>query len=180
MSGRIAALAIALALALAAATCGDDEDPPDRTTSTTESSSSSTTPSPEDEVEAAYLAFAEMGARLLQAPNPDDPEIAQRASGEALGDLVDGLTTLRASNQRYELGPNYGHDVLSVDAQQDTAVAEVCVVDDVSLVNSATGATEGTGITTAWSTVTLIRSGDGWLVDNITENRAEEGVVECQ
>lgn len=180
LSGRTLALVATVALALSAATCGDDEDPPDDTTSTTEAdSSSSTTLSPEEEVEAAYLAFADMGTRLLQAPNPEDPEIAQRASGEALGDLVDGLTTLRASNQRYELGPAYGQEVLGVSVTADSATAEVCVIEDSSRVEATTGEEIARGVTTSRWSATLLRTDQGWLVDEITEEENWDGEVAC-
>jgi hypothetical protein len=182
MSGRIPALAIALALAFAAATCGDDEDPPDCTTSSTEPGTSSTTPSPEDEVEAAYLAYWDMAVRLAQAPNPDDPEIGERASGLARGNLIDGLTTLRTANQRTEPGERYGHGVLSIQVDQagGTAVLEDCAVDESRLVDVATGelVTEGT-TTTHWR-VHLVHDGTRWLVDEFEQIDAWSGVVECQ
>jgi hypothetical protein len=177
--GRVAALAIALALALAAATCGDDEDPPDRTTSTTASGNSSTTPSPEEEVEAAYLAFWEMAVRLAQNPNPDDPEITQRTSGEAMGELVDGLTTLRASNRRSEFGPQYAHNVLSVEVSGDVASLEDCTVDDSRVVDAATGQPVVEGVGTELLTVTMVRRDSRWLVDRFEHVEAWEGAVEC-
>lgn len=175
-AGALAALVAVVVLVVAVGPCTDDDDPatpPPPTDPTT------TTLSPEQQVQEAYEAFARMGARLLQAPDPNDHEIAQRATGKAREDLISGLTALRESNQRYELGPQYAHEVLSVRLNGDTAVLEVCLVDDVRLLDVATGSTVGAGVTTSWSTVALTQVDQAWLVSSVTEDRVEEGETEC-
>jgi hypothetical protein len=184
VSRRAGTLAAAATLALAATvfvvnSCGDDDSSEDDASTTTgPSETTSTTLSAEDEVEDAYLAFAEMGARLLQAPDPTDPEIAERSTGQAQSDLVDGLTTLRSMDQHYELGPDYGHDVLNIDVEGDQAVLDVCVVDDSWLLDS-TGNTVAQGTTSVRWDVQAVRADDVWRVATITEQDVQQGVTEC-
>jgi len=156
-----------------------DDDSADDPSDDDGSDPTSTTLSQEDQVEAAYLAFADMGARLLENPDPDDPEIAQRTSGEAQADLIAGLRTLVANGQRYELGPEYSHDVLAVTVDGVTATAEVCVIDDVSLIDVTSGDPLGQGTTTAQWTVTLTRPDDSWVVEQVSEREIGEGALPC-
>lgn len=174
-AGAVAVVvAVAVVLAVTVGPCSNDDEPPDATPRST-----TTTLSPEQEVEAAYLAFAEMGARLLQEPNPNDPEIAQRATGQAREDLVNGLASLQESNQRYELGPQYGQQVLSMSVGRDQADAEVCVVEDSRRLDATTGEVLAQGVTTAKWAVRLLHTGQQWFVDEITELENWDGEVEC-
>ena len=157
-----------------------DDDSADDPSDDDGSDPTSTTLSQEDQVEAAYLAFADMGARLLENPDPDDPEIAQRTSGEAQADLIAGLRTLVANGQAFDLGPLYSQDVLDVTLVGASATANVCVVEDSKRVDVATGQVVASGITTVDWTVTLQRDGNNWLVEEIEEGEVREGVVECQ
>ena len=158
MGSRPVALLAAAFLALAAGGCHSDDDDaadPGRTT---------TTQSPESEVESAYLAFWDMAVRLAQSPDPDDPEIDQRASGEARSGLVDGLRRLADLNRHSEFGPLYEHDVLSVDLDGDTAVVEDCAVDDSKIVDIGTGEVIDQSVVTEHLVVTMARDDDtSWL-----------------
>lgn len=178
---------VGLTLLVAAGACGGDDD--DGSDDTTTSSSADTQPrqttttrfTPEEqEVIDAYLAFWEMAVRLGQDPDPDDPEIQQRASGEALGNLVDGLTTLRAAKQVTQTGESYAHEVLSVEIDGDTALLEDCAVDDSQLVDAATGEPVRGDTVTELVQVTLIDRDDNWLVDGSERIDAWSGVAECQ
>jgi hypothetical protein len=177
MYGRWLA-ATAVVLLLGATSCSDDDDDTAESSSTS-STTTPTTVSPEAEVKTAYKAFADMGARLLQAPNPEDPEIAQRTSGEAQADLITGLTQLRDAGQHYELGPQYGQEVLSVALTNTGATGKVCVVDDVQLLDNATGNVLGEGTTTARWTVSLVEPDEQWLVETIAEEEIGEGALPC-
>ncbi|HMG43977.1 MAG TPA: hypothetical protein VK611_21775 [Acidimicrobiales bacterium] len=138
------------------------------------------TPSPESEVEAAYLAYWEMGARLLEAPDPADPEIPQRTSGEALTNLVNGLTTLKETDQRSELGRMYSHDVIGVRVDgASRAEVDDCAVDDSRVVNATTGEVVAEGLVTELLRVTLIRDDERWLVDHTSRVDAWEGATDC-
>ncbi|HEY3141073.1 MAG TPA: hypothetical protein VGJ86_08080 [Acidimicrobiales bacterium] len=176
MYGRWLA-ATAVVLLLGATSCSDDDDDTAESSSTS-STTTPTTVSPEAEVKTAYKAFADMGARLLQAPNPEDPEIAQRTSGEAQADLITGLTQLRDAGQHYELGPQYGQEVLSVALTDTGATGKVCVVEDSQLVASS-GEVLAQGVTTVVWTVDLVEPAGTWFVDRIVEGEVQEGAVPC-
>jgi hypothetical protein len=176
MGSRPLAMIAAALLALVAGTCQSDDDADD-TSPTTDRTT--TTVSPEAEVEAAYLAFWDMAVRLAESPNPDDPEIAQRASGDALADLVNGLRALQSQNQHSEFGPEYGHEVLSTEIDGETAIVEDCAVDDSKIVNVETGEIAVEGVGTQRLSVTLRRSDGDWVVDKFDQLDAWTGAVAC-
>jgi hypothetical protein len=172
-SRPVAMIAVAF-LALTTGTCHNDDDSSSSTDRTT------TTQSPEAEVEAAYLAFWDTAVRLAESPDPNDPDIEQRASGDALADLVDGLRALQTANQRTVSGPATTHDVLSVEIEEDTAHIDDCAVDESQLVDVTTGQTKAEGTTTTRWAVTLVKTDAGWLVDQFNRVNAWEGVVACE
>jgi hypothetical protein len=173
MGTRLAATIACAVLVLTGATCsGDDDDTADDTSTTP------TTESPEAEVEAAYLAFWDMAVRLAESPDPDDPEIAERSSGDARDDLVAGLTALRDNDRHSEFGERYEHDVLSVSVDGDTATLEDCAVDDSKIVNGQ-GETVVEGVGTEKLRVTLNHDGNSWIVAELVQVDAWEGAVEC-
>lgn len=164
-----------LGIVVGPAACGNDDDSSDDPPPTT------TTPDPESEVESAYLAYWEMGSRLLEAPDPDDPEIPERASGEALADLVAGLDALRSANLHSELGPQYSHDVIDIKVESEgRAVVDDCAVDDSRLVDAATGEVVEQSVVTELLRVTMHLQGERWRADSSTRVDAWEGAVECQ
>ena len=171
---RAAALVLLVALLPGLAGCGDDDD------SSSEAPPTTTSPDSESEVESAYLAFWDMAQRLAESPNPDDPELIRRASGEALTDLVAGLTALRDQGRRSELGPSYRHEVISTRLTgATTAVVEDCAVDDSRIVEDATGDVVVEGVGTELIEVTLIHEDESWLVDSISQIDVWEGAVAC-
>jgi len=158
-----------------------DDDSADDPSDDDGSDPTSTTLSQEDQVEAAYLAFWDMFVRLAQAPDPSDPEIPERSSGEIRQMLVDGLTMLQSLNRHSEFGPAYRHEVISVALQNDgTALVRDCAVDDSRLVESDTGQVVEEGVVTELSEVTLIHGGLGWQADHSARLDAWEGAVECE
>jgi len=175
MGSRPLALITAALLALTANTCSDD----DADDSSPATDRTTTTVSPEAEVEAAYLAFWDMAVRLAESPNPDDPEISERASGDARTDLVDGLRALQNQNQHSEFGSEYGHEVLSTEIDGETATVEDCAVDDSKIVNVETGEVAVEGIGTERLSATLLWSDDGWVVDKFVQIEVWSGAVAC-
>ncbi|HEY8545670.1 MAG TPA: hypothetical protein VIL36_11505 [Acidimicrobiales bacterium] len=152
-----------------ACSCSDDEDDPP------------TPRSPESEVKEAYLEFWDMATRLAQAPDPDDPEISERAAGKALDDLVTGLTSLRDSRRHSELGPGYAHDVLSVELTNDSAaVVEDCAVDDSRIVDDQTGEALLEGVGTQLLRTQMVLTDGQWVVEAIEQIEAWEGAVPCE
>jgi hypothetical protein len=170
--GRAALTAGVFALALTAATCGGDDDD--------SSGHPTTTESPQAAVKADYLAFWDMAVRLAEAPDPADPELTKRASGDALDDLVKGLTTLKAADQHSVFGPRYTHDVLSVQINGKKATVEDCAVDDSKIVDASTGEVVDQSVVTERLEVELVQSdNNSWLVNSSSRKDAREGAVAC-
>lgn len=177
MGSRPLAMIAAAVLALVAGTCQSDDDADD-TSPTTDRTT--TTVSPEAEVEAAYLAYWDMFVRLTQDPDPSDPEIVERTSGDALQKLSQGLSNLRDQQQRAGFGPLYAHDVLSVEIVGQQSMVRDCAIDDSHLVDVATGETlDGDVATDLWE-ATMVRRNDEWLVDSIESVEAFDGAVSCE
>jgi hypothetical protein len=174
-SRPVAMIAVAF-LALSAGTCHSDSDDAGPTSERT-----TTTASPEAEVETAYLAFWDMAVRLAESPDPNDPEIAQRASGDALAGLVDGLRNLQSLNRHSEFGPLYEHAVLAVRVDGDSAVVEDCAIDDSRIVDLESGEVVDESVVTEQLQVTLVRADNSaWRVDSSTRTNSWEGAVECE
>jgi hypothetical protein len=180
----VATAAAACALVVAVAACGDDgeaaDDGPTTSTSETTIASTTTTQDPEAEVEAAYLAYWEMNKRLSEAPDPDDPELGERATGTALDKLVESLTTMRAAGERFVFGPEYSHLVESVEVSDDNATIRDCAIDDAIVENNRTGAREELGVSTALLEASLVFTDHGWLVSTISRLSVWEGAVRCE
>ena len=163
--------------------CGDDGDAEaaSETPSPQSQDTTTTTVTPEAEVEAAYLAYWDMLDRLSQAPDPNDPEIAQHVSGEALLEVIDGLRTLRAQGHVAQIGPQYAHSVLTVEVRGNRAVVRDCVVDDSTIVNEATGQViEGGEAATGVLEVTMLVRDSRWQVDSVDRVSTEPGVTACE
>lgn len=164
----LAALLATLVLAITSCTNGDDNDAPDPT------------PSPESEVEAAYLAYWEMANRLAETPDPVDPELEQRASGEALAGLRQGLASLEAEGQMLAVGPQTAHTVSGIEVKEDgTASLTDCDVDDSRLLGPD-GATLDEDLTTTLWDIGLVRSGGTWRVDRFVRVDSWDGETDCK
>ena len=112
---------VALGL-LAACSSGGGSAAKTTTTSTTTSTTAptTTTTAPEDAVKAAYLDYWKMVDRLAAAPDPDDPELAQRAMDPVLSDVLNDISTRKAQ------GP---HDSTSRDARNTPTTCQRRPVD---------------------------------------------------
>jgi hypothetical protein len=180
--GRLVAIVL---VGLLAAGCGggDDDSSPDTSRRAPDSSSSTappTTRSAESEVEEAYLAYSEMFMRLLGTPNPDDPEITQRAVGEAATSLTDNLTTLESLGRAVRFGESYRYRLLSVDISAERAVARECVVDDATVIEVATDEPVAPSpIATVLNRITLQFDRGAWRVSAIEQEDGWEGVGGC-
>lgn len=181
-------LAAALLVALLAVGCGggDDEESSDPTSAdgdstTTSGSGSSTTASddPAAEVEAAYLAYWEMGERLLQHPDPDDPEIARRTTGNVRDAMVDSLSTLKAQRQAVRYGDLYEHDVISVDVTSEEAEVLDCLVDDGEVIDTSTGDRVAGGLVTVLYRTTMVLEDGQWKASEAIEEETWEGSSTC-
>ena len=163
--------------------CGDGEGDDDGGGSSSDGSttttvaSTTTTLSESEEVEAAFLAFDAMLDRLREAPDPDDPEIAQRASGEALASITDAQTTMYTLGETAVFGGRHATHVLGVEVEGDVAVVHDCSVEDRT-VNTPSGP-DGPFLTTYWTDWTLVRVNGAWLVDHSVGVRRIEGERPC-
>jgi hypothetical protein len=186
---RLAVAALVAVFALLPTACGrdggedaDQDDPtatPSAEGSSTTVNPTTTAPSVEAEVEAAYLAYWEMAERLTNSPDPDDPEISQRAIGTALTTFVDSVTTLKAQGQAVVTGQQTSHDITSIELSADAARLRDCNVDDAKRVETSTGNEIVEAVATNLLDVTLLRSDGSWLVSSIKRISAWEGATQC-
>lgn len=182
-----AAAALVVAGAGVAACSGGDggdsaegEESRSPTTAAEAPETTSTTLSPTQEVEEAFLAFDAMTHRLRESPDPEDPEIAQRASGETLAGITDATTTLQTTGFTMRFGERDSVQILSVTlVDPATAVVHECTVEDLTEVNAA-GETNGPFIRTFWTEWTLVKAGDAWLVDSSDGIERREGEHPCE
>lgn len=162
-----------IAVAVASGACSDDGDEETRNnageTVTTAPPETTTTVPVEQEVEEAYLAYWAMLDRLAQDPNPDDPEIRERASGQAQDMAVDGLTTMQDAGWRSEFGDEHGHSVLSVTVDGDEAVVQHCAVDQSQVIDTTTGEVVRDGSATIFYEAALRQTNIGWDVHTVAE-----------
>jgi hypothetical protein len=151
-----------------------------------QSAASGTTTVPADveaDVEAAYRAYLAMHVRLEGAPDPDDPEIPQRATGRTLARLKTVLADDVASGRVIRVGPAWSQTILSIDVDGDQATLRACYVDESGVFDAATGAIlEPTRVSTSIDTTLLERDGGVWRVSYRQPPAADEqweGVTTC-
>ncbi len=186
---RWAATLTTLCAVLAAAACGGDGGTDDASpASTTEASepadttvaeTTTTTLSPEAEVEAAVVAHDAMIIRLAQAPDPDDPEIAQRSTGSSRERAESGFAQMVALGQYGQPGPNMSISVLHTEVSGDHATVDACEVDDGLLIDAATGNVLDDDVVTSLVTISLERIDGQWLVSSSVIQDTWDGVTSC-
>ncbi len=177
-----------LTLALAGAACSDDkpESPtagdtlPDTTTTepapttTGPTTTTTTPPTPEEEVEAAYLDIVESYFRRLENPNPDDPTIAENHTGASLEVTRTRNEEALRSGQidRFPSGSPPVPEILEVQLQGATlAVIEICLVDDVQVIERASGTVVNDEVATSLIEATLVLEESQWKVSE--QNRLQ-------
>jgi hypothetical protein len=134
-----------------------------------------------DDAQAAYVAYQQMLERLVIAPDPDDPEIAERSTGAAQDDVVELLGGYDGSGQAVEFGTRHEHHVYDVAVDGDTATVVDCFVSDARVVDESSrrivrGDPEGGSASVV--TATLVLDGDDWKVERI-EAMAVEPPQSC-
>src|SRR4051812_11279994 len=97
--GRLALMGLVLIAACSGGGSGSAASTTTTTSTTSTTVASTTTTTPEEAVKAAYLAYWKMIDRLSVAPDPDDPELAQRMVDPRLSSARDELATERAKGQ---------------------------------------------------------------------------------
>ncbi len=151
--------------------------------SRSEASATTTPADAEAEVEAAYRAYIAMQERVEAAPDPDDPEISERATGRTLDRLRQAMADYAARGQAVHVGAATKQTILSIDVSGDRATVRVCFVDESGVFDVATGAEivpvhTGTSI----DTTELERTAGAWRVSSRRPPAADEqweGVTTC-
>jgi hypothetical protein len=165
---------------VALAGCGDDDGGDSGAATTTPPPDPTTTTVPvEAEVEEAYLAYWAMLDRLAQDPDPNDPEIHERATGEALDELVDFVAGMRDAGWRSVFGEQHGHDILAVTVDHSAAVVAHCAVDDSQVIDTSTGQVVRQGTASVFYEGSLVEVNGTWRVEGITETDAPPGDSAC-
>jgi hypothetical protein len=170
-----------LALVLVVSDCVDDNDakadPDERPAPTT-----TTTLSPEQEVEQAYKDFIAMVTRIYLAPDPNDPEIAERSTGEARANFEATLMRMQSEGTVIRIGQEDRQTILSTAISGDSATLSVCFVDQSGTFDAATSAeVEAMRTVTTLDETTLLRQGGMWRVSRITNQPGNmwEGEYSC-
>jgi hypothetical protein len=136
------------------------------------------------EIEDAYRAYLAMEERLLLAPNPDDPEIPERATGPALEHFKKALARDIEKGQIIRVGPTSSQTILSIEVTGDQATLRACFVDESGLFDAATGdEIEPMHTGTEIDTTVLVRDGERWRVSERrapAEGEVWDGVSTCE
>lgn len=167
---QAAALTLSCLLPIATSCSTDDDDPP----STTQP------PDPRDEVESAYLAYRDLVQRLLESPDPDDPELEDFADGENLEFLRTQLESLQTQSRALRFGSDYSVDVVAVTVDGSEATVQDCTVDDAQTVDAASGDVISEGVTTELLEAALTEEGGRWRVSSIDRLGQWEGATACE
>lgn len=178
-----------VAVALPLVACGGDDAGGD-TAPTTEQPDTTTTEAPtttlspeqqaEAEVRAAYDAYWVMSERLAAAPDPQDPEIAERTTGSARDAVTTLLTQFLTQGRTVDFLADYSHDVLSVELDRTSALLRDCYVDHAAQLDAETGEIVLEATATLHLEVTLVAESGAWKVSNVNRLDAWEGTVPCE
>lgn len=191
-----------VALGLLLAACSDDggeiaepasttSSPPTTEEATTSTSSTSTTTSgnpdssdgPEDqEVVDRYLGFWDARLAANEAPpNPDDPALAEFATGAQLENVVaetrkraeDGLALRSADPSRTS------HDVTVIDRTGDRAELQDCFVNDGVVYRPGTDEVIDDSIVTRSVSAVMVLVDGVWKLERATVVQEWEGIAGC-
>jgi hypothetical protein len=128
----------------------------------------------------AYFA-ARLVANAAPAPNPDDPGLAEVASGRELEALVENTRTRLDAGQALRPGDEGLGEVRvgSVEVDGATASVAACSIDDEVIFDVATGEVVNDEVVTHNYTIGLELRGDVWKVTEIVRIQQREGVGGC-
>ena len=185
---RFGLIAAGALFAVSACGGGSKGDSASTSSSSAPASSSSSTPTtvttttvkPEDEVKAAWDAYWKTVERLLQAPNPDDPELPSRAVDPVLSFLRDDLANFVAKRQHvvFRPGGKYVHRFISASIAGSSATVSGCQLDD-SITETLSGEVVDDSISTRQIRATFHRDGGVWKASNVSFESEVEGLVGC-
>lgn len=136
----------------------------------------------EEEITARYLAFWEARFAANQnPPNPDDPQLAEFATGEQLENVVaetrrrrdEGLALRRPDNSISE------RDVVVSEVNGDEASLQDCSVNDGIIYRVATGEVVNDDVVTQSVSATMRRVDGEWRLERATLVQEWQGVAGC-
>lgn len=133
---------IAILATLSVAACSSDDttapEPPPATTATSpESTTTTTAPDPQGEAVASYRAFWQAYLAAADPMNPEDPRLAERATGEELAAVRSSFLAVKAAGHVIRGSLDLAPRVVSADA--GTVVISDCYDDKTGLYAAETG-----------------------------------------
>lgn len=148
--------------------------------STTTTLAVTTTTTPEDAVKQAWTAYWSMIARLADAPDGSDPELAQRAAEPLLSALRDDFTTQKSKGQRVLIAPGarYDHRLDAISLVGSSAVVAGCKIDDSTTVGPS-GEVIDDSVVTSNITATFVFDGSSWKATDVKFTNPTPGISGC-
>jgi hypothetical protein len=138
------------------------------------------TSSPSAEAQSALDNYWVMIKRLLAAPDPTDPELAQRAVDPSLSTTKDLLTTRQASHQVVQFdGVPYHVDTRVSSVVDATAAFSGCIVDGGRVVDADTGAVINDKVSTSRIQGSLVNVEGHWKMQRFDVLRKADGEIAC-
>jgi hypothetical protein len=118
--------------------------------------------------------------RLIAAPDPDDPELAQRAIDPVLSDVRSDMGTRKAQGRttRPPANSKYLHHIQQVSISGASSTVVDCFVDD-RIQYGPDGTVLNDNVSTARSTGVLVQVGVNWIVSQVHNEKIGEGDVGC-
>jgi len=170
-------------LCLLAACSGGGSGSAAKTTTTVSSTTTTTvavttTTTPEDAVKQAYLDYWKMSDRLSAVPDPNDPELAQRAAEPLLSFVRDNLSTEKAEGRTFTVpaGKPNDHRIQSVQISGSAATLTECFIDGRAELDHD-GNVIDDSVFSKLGSATLVQSGGVWLLTavNFTQRTPGDG-----
>jgi hypothetical protein len=133
------------------------------------------------EVLEAYLAYWRMVDRVNNPPNPADPEIAQRTTGDELVFLIQRLQTNETNHIviRAPEGSRSRHRPEIVDLSSDRATIRDCAIDDLVVSNQQTGEILDDDLVTILVSSVMVREQGVWKVSQAELGAKTPGESNC-
>lgn len=190
--------ALVVAVVLVVAACSDDDGQSASSTSSTTSSSPATTSTTtlttttpettdgadtlEQELIDRYTTFWDVRFEANQAPpNPDDPRLAEYATGAQLENVRAETTSRRDEGLavREAADPVTSHDVTVVDVSGDEASLQDCFVNDAVVYRIDSGEVVDDSVVTRSVAVVMVKVEGAWKLESATVIQEWEGVAGC-
>ena len=134
-------------------------------TTTTSAPTTTTQVDEEAAVRAAHLAYWEMYEVVGDPPDPDHPELARRATGDAYERLRASLVQARAAGQSLRGG--WQSSVQAVEVRGDSAQVTDCLLDLGKVRDSDGEILVGGDSEPSLQSTELVRSGETWRVSRL-------------